>query len=299
MLERFGGHPMAAGLSIEPARIPEFRRALSRTVRAMCGAGVREPPLQIDGYIPLTDLSLDLVAQLERLAPFGPGNPALTLASRDLSVKSHAAVGRTGEHLRLVVEDGSGAVQTVLWWQGDAARLPAGRFDLAYTVRASDYRGRRDVQVEWVDARLAEPPAPLAAVRLKPPAIRVVDCRQEADPYGALERLRADVGGDVPVWAEAEALSEVGGRDRRSLELSESLVIWTLPPGPAELSAALKTVAPRTVYLFGVDPVSDSPGLEVFLKRLVGLVKHRMSAHGGRASVLSLTHLTLPTNREV
>ena len=57
------------------------------------------PGLPIDGYLPLSDLTLDFVADLERLAPFGPGNPPLTLVSRDLTVRgtrTSAAMGRTG-----------------------------------------------------------------------------------------------------------------------------------------------------------------------------------------------------------
>ncbi len=134
MLERFGGHPMAAGLSIQSERIPQFRRALSRTVRQMCADLGRRPALHIDGYLPLSDLSLDLVAQIERLAPFGPGNPPLTLASRGVTLTSHTAVGRSGEHLRLTVENAEGTSQTVLWWQGAGRGLPEGRFDLAYIV---------------------------------------------------------------------------------------------------------------------------------------------------------------------
>lgn len=75
MLINFGGHPMAAGLTIDPERIPEFRRALSRTVSEMLGEVKDRAILQIDGYLSLGDLSLDLVEDLERLAPFGPGNP--------------------------------------------------------------------------------------------------------------------------------------------------------------------------------------------------------------------------------
>ncbi|MGW8251877.1 MAG: DHHA1 domain-containing protein, partial [Anaerolineales bacterium] len=84
LLSSFGGHPMAAGMSIEPQRIPEFRRLLSRSVARMLGDAPPRPPLQIDGHIELAELSMQLVADLERLAPFGPGNPPLTLVSHRL-----------------------------------------------------------------------------------------------------------------------------------------------------------------------------------------------------------------------
>ena len=92
---------MAAGFAIQPERINDFRRRLSRTVAALEAPPVAE--LAIDAYLPLSGLSLDLVADLERLAPFGPGNPPLALASRAVKLASHRKVGRNKEHLLLNV----------------------------------------------------------------------------------------------------------------------------------------------------------------------------------------------------
>ncbi len=291
MLGRFGGHPMAAGLTIDQECIPDFRRALSRTVLEMLEdpKGFRKPlgSLQIDGYLDLADLSLDLVEQLERLAPFGQGNPSLTLASKGLTLKGHSTIGRTGGHLRLIVEDEAGTVQKVLWWQGAGQSLPQGQFDLAYTVRASDYRGQRDVQVEWLDAH-EKAQSPRAKAQISKPEAQIVDYRREANPRGLLERLRAQE--DVQVWAEAGDRAEVAGRDRYELEPSKGLVVWTTPPGPGELLAVMDKVSPETVYLFGIDPGPDCP--EAFLKRLAGLVKHVLNCNQGRVSVSTLAAAT-------
>ncbi len=291
MLISFGGHPMAAGMAIDPERIPEFRRALSRTVLEMLGEVEEKVTLQIDGILSLADLSLGLVEELERLAPFGPGNPPLTLASKGLSLTSHATVGRNGEHLQLIVEDEDGTAQKVIWWQGAGSPLPQGRFDLAYVVRASDYRGQRDVQVEWVDAR-DRPQIPSLKSQLRTPAppstIHIVDYRQEADRRGVLERLRAQ--GDVQVWGEAEARAGGAGQYRYELGPSKELVIWTTPPGPGELRVVLEKVSPETIYLFGVDPGLDQP--DKFLKRLAGLAKRALNSDQGRVNVLTLAAAT-------
>jgi len=279
MLATFGGHPMAAGLAIDPERIPEFRRALSRRVSEMLGEVERRATLQIDGYLPLADLSLGLVEELERLAPFGAGNPPPVLVSKGLVLKSHTLVGRTGEHLQLIVEAEEGRAQKVIWWQGENWSLPEARFDLAYIVRASDYRGQRDVQVEWVEARPAET---LITVSLPVPrAIEVVDHRRECDPRQLLERLRMQ--GDLQVWSEAGARAEVAGQDRYGLGPAEGLVIWTTPPGPGELQAVLRKVSPEKVYLFGIHPRLDQP--DSFLRHLAGLAKRALESHDGRASI--------------
>jgi len=278
LLEGFGGHPMAAGLSIQPERIPAFRRAVSRTVRASCAdALTSQPVLEIDGYVPLSDLSLDFVEEIERLAPFGPGHPPLTLATRGLSLRSHTTVGRTDEHLKLLVEDEEGATQQVLWWRAEAADLPQGPFDLAYTVRASDYRGQRDVQVEWIDARPIE--ALDAEPRPESSLVDVVDYRDVSDPQAELDQLRDRT--DVLVWSEGK--HALPGLHRDELSPSPGLAIWTAPPGGPELRAALARVSPRVVYLFAVDAGLGGP--EGFVTHLARLAKGAITQGGGRVDL--------------
>jgi single-stranded-DNA-specific exonuclease len=251
----------------------------------MCGATLEEEPsLQIDGYVPLADLSLEFVEEVERLAPFGPGNPSLTLVTRGISLKSYATIGRTGEHLKLTLEDEEGETQQALWWRADESALPQGPFDLAYVVRASDYRGQRDVQVEWVAARPIEEPTPLP--HAEAPLITVVDHRGESDRQEALQRLQAEK--DVLVWSEGKA--EVDGRGRHALEPSKTLVIWTTPPGAPELRAVLSQISPETVHLFGVDPEFDHP--EAFLTRLAQLAERAINTEGGRVDLSTLASET-------
>jgi single-stranded-DNA-specific exonuclease len=290
LLANFGGHPMAAGLSIDAEHLPEFRRGLIHTVRRMTGGVLPETSLQIDGYFTLPELSLDLAEDLQRLAPFGPGNPALVLATRNLSLTKHTPIGRGDEHLQVIIEDANGNSRQVLWWQGGGFPLPKGRFDLAFTLRTSDYRGARDIQMEWVDARLLE-----VEITVEEPVhrIEVVDYRKERHPLAILKQLAA--GREVQVWCEAEAaqkLSAAGitGRTRHELAACPALVIWTTPPGPIELQAALKQAAPEVVYLFGVD--SATADQHTFLKRLAGLAIYALNHHDGQADLTILAAAT-------
>ncbi len=285
LLASFGGHPMAAGLSLAPERIPEFRRGLARTVAAMLADAPPAGGLALDGVLPLADLTLDLVADLERLAPFGPGNPALTLVSRGLTVRGSRKVGRNGEHLLVYLADAAGHERKAIWWDGGGETLPVGRFDLAYAVRASDYGGQRELQIEWLDWQPVAGAAPIEPSR---PTIAVVDYRGQAQPRALLENLRSQ--GPVIVWREGPAAADLDGCDRTNLLRGEALAIWTAPPGPAELAAALAAVAPATIYLFGLDPGMDAA--DAFLRRLAGLVKHALRARAGRVSVATLAAAT-------
>ncbi|UCC65398.1 MAG: single-stranded-DNA-specific exonuclease RecJ [Anaerolineae bacterium] len=285
MLHRFGGHPMAAGLSLDPEQIPAFRRALSCTVARMAAETAEAAAITADAYLPLVELSLDLVAELERLAPFGNGNPPLTLAARNLRLAGDAKIGRHEEHRRITVRDEAGQTYEAFWWHSTDWPLPQGSFDLAYTVRASDYLGQRGVQIEWVAARECEPERVAVAAR---PARQVQDYRRISNPREVLAGLAGRK--EVQVWAEGEAAIVVGARGRHQLTPGPALAIWTGPPGPVELQAVLERVAPQTVYLFGQPPHSDD--LKGFLTRLAGLVKHVLNEQGGQTHLAALAAAT-------
>ncbi len=287
LLEGFGGHPMAAGISLDPARIPEFRRGLSRAVSAMTDEAPASTGLQIDGYLTFAQLNLDLVRDLERLAPFGPGNPALALVSSGLRIKSTRTVGRGDEHLLLDLEDGDGGVQRVIWWDAAGEALPDGLFDLAYTARAGDYRGVPKVQVEWLAAR-APDGAPITVTAGGAARFTIVDYRQEQDPNATLRALRAQE--EVLVWCEGPERTAVEGRTRLELAPAPVLAIWTAPAGRTELLEALERVGPATVYLFALDPGLDTR--EAFLRRLAGLVKYALNSTSGRVTLSVLAAAT-------
>jgi single-stranded-DNA-specific exonuclease len=184
--------------------------------------------------------------------------------------------------MQMIVNDAEGQRRKVLWWGGAGWPQPQGRFDLAYSLRASNFRGQREVQVEWVDFRpVADEGAEIRAARPE-----LVDYRAEAHPRPLLERCRA--ADNTQVWAEAEAREPTNGLLRGQLSPAETLVIWTSPPGRAELQAAIERVQPKQIIVFGLEPASAS--LESFLQRLAGLVKYTFSSQNGSAEA-SLSHL--------
>lgn len=175
LLLGFGGHPMAAGLAIEQKHIETFRKRLSEAVAGQLGAVALEPQITIDAFVDLASLSLEMVADIDRLAPFGAGNPALVYAASDLRLERVEAVGRSGEHVRLVVEDTNGQQQSVVWWRGAGWDMPSGRFDLAFTAAKNTFRGKTKLQLEFRDFRIIEEFQPEIATLTR----KIVDWRGE------------------------------------------------------------------------------------------------------------------------
>jgi single-stranded-DNA-specific exonuclease len=297
LLAGFGGHPMAAGFALPVEHIPEFRQGLSETVSEMIGEARFESRLQIDGYLGLADLSLDLVTDLERLAPFGPGNPNLVFVSQDLQYVDHKPLGRSGEHLLINLVENSGSDFKAVWWGGGIEQLPEWlvdgvKLDLAYNARSRDYRGEKEVQTEWLDAHPLE--GDVLEVTPKLREIEIHDHRRVSHPLVDLKKLLEEKEA-VIVWAEAQArdrLQEHGihSSDRFLLEQHKSLVIWTSPPGGQELRSAIERVSPGVVHLFAVDPQLEEMG--PFVKRLIGLVKYALRSKQGLAKISTLAAAT-------
>lgn len=275
LLASFGGHPMAAGFSIDPDRIPELQRRLVQTVEAQTGGIPLERELLIAAYFTLPELTLELLDEVTRLAPFGPSNPPLYLATRRLRVTGERTIGRTGEHRRLEVQDEDGHALPVLWWQSIGLPVPEGLLDLAYVLRAGTFAEERALYLEWIDAHVEEMPV----VELIAPtaAIAVADYRSVKEPLPILQALWEE--GMMSLWAEAVVVPGFPGRGRGELEPSPALAVWTVPPGPRVWEQTLHRVQPERVYLFGIDPGLDT--LDAFLRRLTGLVKHALSAYNG------------------
>jgi single-stranded-DNA-specific exonuclease len=287
LLQSFGGHPMAAGLSLPAENLSALRRELSRAVESQLEAAGRPAvELVIDEFLDLDELSLDLAAQIEKLAPFGAGNPALVLATRNLELANSQKIGKTQEHVKLTVRDESGNVASVLWWGGADLELPSRRFDLAYTLRANDFKGQPQLALEFVDFQVVEE----AVIEIETPKIEIVDRRLSTDSVtderaDVLNRVLAEYP-DAMVFAEGNDRKRLNGKGRHELSAAETLVLWSSPPERGVYESILETVKPKRVVLFSQDPGEDSA--DAFLVRLAGLLKFVLNQRGGQVSLAEL-----------
>ena len=284
LLAGFGGHPMAAGLALEAGRLAEFRKGLGRAIESQLGKVVRqEPTLLIDAWLGLEEITLELAESLEALAPFGAGNPSLTLATRKVGLRSVATIGKAREHLRLNVEDQNGNVQSFLWWGGAGSELPeeGSKFDIAYSMRATTFRGQKQVTLQFEDFRIVEE----APIELKPRTIEVIDFRRES--ASSLAQLQEQTPG-LQIWTEGS--DKAKGKNRFELSQADELAIWTIPSSAADLRDALELVKPRKIYLFGAAPPVEKT--EEFLSRLAGMTKFIMNQRAGKVKISELAAAT-------
>ena len=142
-LMRFGGHRAAAGLTIEAERVETFAAAFAAHADATLSEEDLRPVTRIDAIVPGAKLGLDLCAELQRLAPFGIGNPGVVLLVDGCEVAEPSTVG-DGKHLRFRVRqrgrDAGSAIAFGMGGQLDRFRREE-RYDVAFRLQENRWNG--------------------------------------------------------------------------------------------------------------------------------------------------------------
>lgn len=148
LLPKFGGHPMAAGLSIKEEDVLEFRRRLNEN--AVLTEEDFIPRVWIDVPMPLEYVTEGLVEELKRLEPFGQGNEKPLFAQKGLMIRSFRVLGKNRNVVKLgLVTDTGLSMDGLLFGDGDAIqRELAGkdRIDIVYYPDINEYNGNRTLQ---------------------------------------------------------------------------------------------------------------------------------------------------------
>ncbi|QVL50756.1 MAG: single-stranded-DNA-specific exonuclease RecJ [Thiocapsa sp.] len=147
LIERFGGHAMAAGLCIRPEALPRFREAFAEAVRAVVGDRPPQPEIASDGALPQRLMTLETAETLRIAGPWGKGFPEPRFDGT-FDVLSARLVGERHLKLRLAgpaAEDGP--IEAIGFNLGEQISEAGGAVRLAYRLDVNDYRGNRSAQL--------------------------------------------------------------------------------------------------------------------------------------------------------
>ncbi len=157
-LIKFGGHAMAAGLTLSVDNIDRFRSALVNQVNAVLSPEDLVARVRIDADITLDVCTVPLFELLQSLAPFGRGNPRPRLITQRLTLdRPGQRMGSMGKHLSLQLRREGRSIRAVGWNMGDRAeQLPAGAVvDLVFQPAINEWQGRRSAELHVMDLRPA------------------------------------------------------------------------------------------------------------------------------------------------
>ncbi|MBI4288838.1 MAG: single-stranded-DNA-specific exonuclease RecJ [Chloroflexi bacterium] len=152
LLDRFGGHPQAAGFSLATQRMPELRERLVEIARRQLDGKDLRPSLLIDTELPLANLDGQAFPLLQKLSPFGKGNPTPTFLSRNVQVVDCRMVGKQGAHLRLKLKQDRRVWPAVGF---DLSPLAAGSMpstvDMVYQLGVDNWQGQSRIELRVLD----------------------------------------------------------------------------------------------------------------------------------------------------
>jgi single-stranded-DNA-specific exonuclease len=195
-LLRHGGHRAAAGCTVARSEVDAFRVAFVAHARATLTPADLVPVERVDAVVAGDELGLPLAEELERLAPFGVGNPDVSLLVPAARLADARPMGEEGRHVRFTVEAGGHRARAVAFGVGS---LPAGDVhDVTFALELNEWNGAVEPRLVL---RHAQPPAP-APIELV------------GEPEDAVEAALAELGAPLPVAGGAPRAAGVP-RDRR------------------------------------------------------------------------------------
>ena len=160
LLENFGGHPYAVGLTLKIENIPEFRRRFQMYVQENIHIEQTEAMLDIEAEIDFKDITKKLHSDLRKLGPHGPDNPKPLFCTKNVyDFGTSKVVGKQQEHIKLELVDSrsSNVMNGIAFGQSDAARYIKSKrsFNIVYTIEDNIYK-RSEVQLQIEDIKPSE-----------------------------------------------------------------------------------------------------------------------------------------------
>lgn len=155
LLDAFGGHKQAAGLKLKAQRLSEFEERINETVASMLTDDDLVPTLTIDAQVRFRDVSFELISELERLEPFGAGNPDPLFGAKGLEVLNARVVGNN--HLKMSLRDQNVVLDAIGFDMAERFMQVAecGRVDAVFCPQVNEWEGGRFLQLKLKTLRPA------------------------------------------------------------------------------------------------------------------------------------------------
>jgi single-stranded-DNA-specific exonuclease len=188
LLETYGGHAAAAGLSIQTERIDAFREALGEAVAARIGTEPVEKVIEFDAVAGGPDLGLDLAEEMEKLQPFGNGNPAVKILIPAARIENLTEMGEDGRHCRFAVRSGSHLAKGVCFGRKSFGLEEGERADVFAELGVNHWNGSIEPQLRVTQVQRVPEPDDLA----------------ECEPEEWWDRFETAMGEGLPAVVERD-----------------------------------------------------------------------------------------------
>jgi single-stranded-DNA-specific exonuclease len=151
LLSNFGGHTKAAGFTVPTANLTQLqKRLLDLAQTQLAGLDLR-PHIDIDAEVPLSVFAGETFKQIQRMAPFGSGNPLPTFVSRHVEIVDRRQFGSQCEHLGLKLKQGGTVWDAIGFRLGNRAQETTAYLDIAYNLEVDRWNGGEKLRLKLLD----------------------------------------------------------------------------------------------------------------------------------------------------
>ena len=151
LLTNFGGHTKAAGFSVPTTNLTQLQKRLLTLAEAQLAGLDLRPHIDIDAEVPLSVFTGETFKQIQRLAPFGSGNPLPAFVSRHVEIVDQRQIGSHGEHLGLKLKQEGIVWNAIAFRFGNRAQETAAYLDIAYNLDIDRWNGGERLRLKLLD----------------------------------------------------------------------------------------------------------------------------------------------------
>lgn len=157
LLLAHGGHPMAAGFSIDQKFIPDFRDGMVKIAENLITEEQLTPVQKIDAEIKVEELNQELMDVIIEFEPFGIGNSEPVFLTKNLEVVEVKPVGKDNKHIRLVFRDGDNIREAIAFGLAERKPRTADKVDVVYNLRENTWNSRKRLELRVIDFKPSDP----------------------------------------------------------------------------------------------------------------------------------------------
>lgn len=150
LLVNAGGHPMAAGFTVETKNIDKLKQFLEKHAEDVVTDEHLVRELKVDCELPIGFVNQNFYDELQRLSPFGMGNPEPTFTGRGVVINNIRTIGRDKKHLKMIFDNGLEAVAFNLAEKANGL-IPGDKIDIVYSIEENEWNGRKKLQIKVRD----------------------------------------------------------------------------------------------------------------------------------------------------
>jgi single-stranded-DNA-specific exonuclease len=159
LLDKYGGHPAACGFSLKEENLEKFKEKIAKIAERKLKGVNLTPKIKIEAEIGLDEISEELIAEVEKFAPFGQNNERPKFLSRGVKIVDIITMGIDGKHIKLRVKsEESRIISAIGFSQAEQWRdLRIGdKIDIVYYIEMNEFNGRSEAQLKIVDIKMCD-----------------------------------------------------------------------------------------------------------------------------------------------